>query len=114
MDKTVLSINFQSVCVLLLLFHQKIEIVAIIREAQLRQILVHWRQPFGWASSNSLFHTNYGKMVPTRDNDAVGSYRHRTYNMITKIVTGNPYMHHSRDIYQKTSIFPRQPFWTFE
>lgn len=37
---------------------------------------------------------------------------HRTYNRITKIITGNPYVH-SGDIYKKTSIYPRQPFWSF-
>lgn len=40
-------------------------------------------------------------------------YRHRTYNQITKIITGNPYVHYGGNIYKKTSIFPRQPFWSF-
>lgn len=36
----------------------------------------------------------------------------RTYNSITKIITGNPYIH-PRNIYGKTSIYPKQPFWHF-
>lgn len=38
--------------------------------------------------------------------------RTRSYNAIAKIVAGNPYLHH-RNIYGRTSIYPRQPFWTY-
>lgn len=118
MAKSVLCLDIRCICVLLLLSHQTIQIVGTIRGAQLRHILVQRVPPSLvqqlLTSSNSLFRTNYGKMLPNKDNNnVVGPYRRRTYNMIAKIVTGNPYMHHSRDIYKKTSIFPRQPFWTF-
>lgn len=37
----------------------------------------------------------------------------RSYNSIAKVITGNPYIHH-RNIYSKTDIYPRQPFWNFK
>lgn len=37
---------------------------------------------------------------------------YRSYNAISKIITGNPYIHH-RNIYVKSSSYPRQPFWHF-
>lgn len=40
------------------------------------------------------------------------SVQHRSYNAIAKIITGNPYIHY-RNIYKKSSIYPRQPFWHF-
>lgn len=115
MGKSEFITNFRCVFVLILLFHSTIEIVGVIREIQLRQILVRQRSLSAHQlllrSSNSLFH-NYVKMLWKKDEKIVGPYRRRTYNMIAKVITGNPYRH-SRDIYKKTSVFPLQPFWTF-
>lgn len=39
-------------------------------------------------------------------------YKFRSYGRIARVITGNPYIHNT-NIYSKTAIYPRQPFWTF-
>lgn len=114
MGKSELSTDFRSVCALLLLFHI-IETVPVIHVTQLRQLLLRPSLAQQLLTpTNSQFHINHGRTKLKCDNNVVvGPYRRRTYNMIAKIITGNPYRHNSRDIYKKTNVFPLQPFWTF-